>query len=63
MLKQPALISSDLDLSVIKCNGRTYDDNIGPELCTGRPACTGQDKCIFYAGIYVIWGTCIWDLT
>ena len=54
MLKQPALISSDLDLWVIKCNCRTYDENIGPELCTGRPACTGQYNCIFFAGINAI---------
>ena len=32
MLKQPGLISSDLHLSVIQCNYRTYDDNIGQKL-------------------------------
>ena len=31
-LKGPALISSDLHLSVIKCNCRTIDKNIGPKL-------------------------------
>ena len=29
MLKAPSLNSSDLQLSEIKCNYRTYDDNIG----------------------------------
>ena len=32
MLKQPALISLDLYLSVINCKCWTYDDNIGPRI-------------------------------
>ena len=36
MLKQPALNSSDLHFSVIKCNCWTYDDNIGPKLKKSR---------------------------
>ena len=31
MLKAPPLHSSDLHLSVIKCNCRTYEDNISPK--------------------------------
>ena len=32
MLKGPGLISSDQHLLLVKCNCRTYDDNIGPKL-------------------------------
>ena len=32
VLKAPPLKSTDLHFSVIKCNCRTYNDNIGPEL-------------------------------
>ena len=32
MLKAPALKSSDLYFSVIKCHCQTYDDIIGPKL-------------------------------
>ena len=50
MLKQPALISSDLHLSVIKCKCQTYDDNIDPKLSSLH-----WNILVFFYALFVQW--------
>ena len=46
MLKQPGLFSLVLHLSVLKCNCRTYNDNISLKLNAPYRACLGRPRYI-----------------